>query len=178
MNAQCSSMLQPRSTKIPQNNDPSSGSSQHRKLAQLATSAHHKLTISKSSGHPAHRCYETVFGAFTKNNIDPVPGTSSKLIQSSPSDPPFSFAKCVTVAVSSPLDTPLHPGLGGQPETGAGGRVALQAVESFTKVPKKKKFYTNGPTNGQNVQNVSNDIQFCQFRRSISLSHTDDACFP
>ena len=82
-------MLQPRSTKIPQNNDPSSGSSQHRKLAQLATSAHHKLTISKSSGHPAHRCYETAFGAFTKNNIDPVPGTSSKLIKALPALPHF-----------------------------------------------------------------------------------------
>ena len=135
------------STKIPQNKDPSSGSSQHHKLAQLATSAHHKLTISKSSGHAAHRCYEKPLLELSQKT------TSTQYLvplQSSSSAPPFSFAKRVTVAVSSPLDTPLHPGSGGQPETGAGGRVALQAVESFTKVPKKK--YTNGPTNGRNVQ--------------------------
>lgn len=143
-------------------------------IANWHSLQHPPITSSRfPSGHPAHRYYETPLLEFSQKT------TSTQYLvplQSSPSAPPFSFAKCVTVAVSSPLDTPLHPGSGGQPETGAGGRVALQAVESFTKVPKKKRNFTL--MDPQMVGMFRNNIQFCQFRRSMILSHTDDACFP
>ena len=67
--------------------------------------------------------------------------SSSKLSQRSP----IFFCKMRHCCSVLSLDTPLHPGLGGQPETGAGGRVALQAVESFTKVPKKRNFTLMDP---------------------------------
>ena len=136
------------STKIPQNSDPSSGSSQHRKLAQLASCAHHKLTISKSSGHLAHPAATKMLLEKKKKRQLLLPA-----LQSSP-------IAHVLLQNASLLQCPLpwtpHFILDHEVDLKQ-GQVALQAVESFTKVPKIKDqmlptWVTSGPTNIHDVQ--------------------------
>jgi len=142
-------------------------------IANWHSLQHLPITSSRfPSGHPAHRCYETAFGAFTKNNIDPVPGTSSKLSQRSP----IFFCKmrhcCSVLSPGHPTSSWIRRSTWNRGRW-QGGTSGCGKLHKGTK--EKRNFTLMDP---QMVRMFRNNIQFCQFRRSISLSHTDDACFP